>query len=173
MSESTKLMVMLILSCDKGSITTDHKLKSRTERWFTAKSSGDSKYKTDEPQPDQPHLLLHCDSTIELHVRKCGQVQVLEYRACFFTKYYNKWFVSIQSKFPWVNDKAFTRQKGRVLARLVKKSGAVYWEAKLETGCEWAPQHVFWSVLFHEIIQVGSDLVEMWWKLMQLYVYLS
>jgi hypothetical protein len=43
---------------------------------------------------------------------------------------------SIQSDFPWVNDKAFTKPKGRVLARSVKKSGAVYREVKLETGVE-------------------------------------
>ena len=65
---------------------------------------------------------------------------MLEYIAlAFFIKYYNKWFVSIQSEFPWVNDKAFTRPKGRVLARLVKRSRAVYEEVKLETGGEWAP----------------------------------
>lgn len=79
----------------------------------------------------------------------------------FFTKYYNKWFVSIQSEFPWVNDKAFTMPKGRVLARLVKRSGAVYQEVKLETGGEWAPQHVFRSVPFDAILRVGNDLVEM------------
>lgn len=162
LSESAKLMVMLTLGCDKGSITMDHKFKSRTERWFTSKSLGDSKYKTDVLQPNQPCLLLRRDSIIELHVRKGGQEQVLEYRAlAFFTKYYNKWFVSIQSEFPWVNDKAFTKPKGRVLARLVKKSGAVYREVKLETRGEWAPQHVFRSVPFDEIIRVGSDLVEM------------
>ena len=79
-------MVMLTLSCDKGSITIDHKFKSRTERWFTVKSSGDSKYKTDEPQPDQPCLLLGSDSTIELHIGKSGQVPVLEYRVLAFYK---------------------------------------------------------------------------------------
>ena len=106
-------MVLITLRCDKGLITMDHKFKSITEHWFSMKSSRDSKYKTDEPQPDQPCLLLRRDSTIELHVRKGGQVQVLEYRVlAFFTKFYNKWFVSIQSKFPWVNDKAFTKPEG-------------------------------------------------------------
>ena len=84
LSESAKLMDMLTLGCDKGSITMDHKFKSRTEHWFTSKSLGDSKYKTDVPQPDQPCLLLRRDSIIELHVRKGGQEQVLEYRALAF-----------------------------------------------------------------------------------------
>jgi hypothetical protein len=109
----------------------------------------------------QPHLVLHRDSIIELHTKKGGQEQVLDYRAlAFFTKHYNMWFVSIQSEFPWVNDKAFTRPKGRVLARLVKKCGAVYQEVKLEAGGEWAPQHVFRSVPFDAIIRVGNELVE-------------
>jgi hypothetical protein len=162
LSESAKLMDMLTLGCDKGSITMDHKFKSRTERWFTVKTSGDYGFKTNELRPNTPHLVLRRDSIIELHTKKGGQEQVLEYRAlAFFTKYYNKWFVSIQSEFPWVNDKAFTRPKGRVLARLVKRCGAVYQEVKLETGGEWAPQHVFRSVPFDAIIRVGNDLVEM------------
>ena len=51
--------------------------------------------------------------------------------------------------------------KGRALARLVKKCGAVYQEVKLEAGGEWAPQHVFRSVPFDAIIRVGNELVEM------------
>jgi hypothetical protein len=139
---------MLTLGCVTGSITIDHEFKSRTEHRFTAKTSGDYNSKTNEQKPNQPSLRR--DSIIELHVRKGGQEQVLEYMAgsCFFTKYYNKWFVSIQSEFPWVNDKAFTMPKGRVLARLAKRSGAVYQEFKSETGGEWTPQHVFRSVPF-------------------------
>ena len=60
-----------------------------------------------------------------------------------------------------MNDKAFTRPKGRVMARFVKKSGAVYQEVKLEIEGEWAPQHVFRSVPFDAILRVGNDLVEM------------
>ena len=159
--QSAHLMNMLKLGCDKGSITMDHKFKSRTEQWFTAKMTLGKNLDSATSQ-EQNHLVLCRDSIIELHVRKGGQEHVLEYRALsFFTKYYNKWFVSIKSEFPWVNDKAFTKPKGRMLARLVKKSGAVYREVKLETGGEWAPQHVFRSVSFEEIIRVGNDLVEM------------
>ena len=82
LSESAKLMDMLTLGCDKGSITMDHKFKSRTERWFTTKTSGDYNSKTNEQQPNQ--LCLRRDSIIELHVRKGGQEQVLEYRALAF-----------------------------------------------------------------------------------------
>jgi hypothetical protein len=159
--QSAKLMDMLTLGCDKGSITMDHKFKSRTERWFTA-TRNLAKNWDSSTNHEWTHLVLRRDSIIELHLRKGGQEQVLEYRAlAFFTKYYNKWFVSIESEFPWVNDKAFTKPKGRVLARLVKRSGAVYQEVKLETGGEWAPQHVFRSVPFDAILRVGNDLVEM------------
>ena len=41
LSESAKLMDMLTLGCDKGSITMDHKFKSRTAHWFTTKTPGD------------------------------------------------------------------------------------------------------------------------------------
>ena len=159
--QSAQLMDMLMLGCDKGSITMDHKFKSRTERWFTAKMTLDKNLDS-ATNDEQKHLVLRRDSIIELHVRKGGQEHVLEYRALsFFTKYYNKWFVSIESEFPWVNDKVFKKPKGRVLARLVKRSGAVYQEVKSETGGEWAPQHVFRSVPFDAIIRVGNDLVEM------------
>ncbi len=40
----------------------------------------------------------------------------------------------------------------------VSKEG--YQEVKLETGGEWAPYHVFRSMLFDEIIQVSDDLIE-------------
>ena len=71
LSESAKLMDMLTLGCDKCSITMDHKFKSRTERWFTTKTSGYYNSKTNEQQPNQPYL--RCDSIIELDVRKVGQ----------------------------------------------------------------------------------------------------
>lgn len=74
-----------------------------------------------DPQPDQPHLLLHHNSIVELHINKNGQEKVFEYREyitlAFFTKNYINWFVSIQSEFPWENDKNFIVMKGRVLAR--------------------------------------------------------
>ena len=86
LSKSAKLMDMLSLGCDKVSITMDHNFKTRTECWFTAKTSGYNNSKTNEQKPNQPSLRR--DSIIELHVRKGGQEQVLEYMAgsCFFTK---------------------------------------------------------------------------------------
>jgi len=48
LSKSAKLMDMLTLGCVTGSITMDHKFKSRTEHWFTAKTSGDYNSKTNE-----------------------------------------------------------------------------------------------------------------------------
>ncbi len=59
-----------------------------------------------------------------------------------------------------MNDKAFTRPKGRVLARLVKKSGTVYQEVKLDTGGN--VYHIMYSgvCLFMKL----SKLVVTWWK---------
>ena len=87
---------------------------------------------------------------------------LLEYRAlAFFIKYYNKWFVSIPNEFHWNKDNKLTIPKGRVVARLVKSHGDSYEDVQLETGGEWAPNHVFVSVPFDEIISVGDELVEM------------
>jgi len=159
--QSAQLMDMLTLGCDKCSITMDHKFKSRTERWFTAKMTL-GKNLDSAPDHEWKHLVLRRDSIIELHVWEGGQEHVLEYSALsFFTMYFYKWFVSIKSEFPWVNDKVFKKPKGRGLARLAKMSGAVYQEVKLETFGEWAPQHVFRSVLFDAILTVSNDLVEM------------
>ena len=51
--------------------------------------------------------------------------------------------------------------KGRVLARLLEKHGDSYEDAKLVAGGEWAPNHVFVSVQFDEIVSVGDELVDM------------
>ena len=59
-----------------------------------------------------------------------------------------------------MNDKAFTRPKGRVLARLVKKSGAVYQEVKLETGGNW--HHIMYSGVCR--FMKLSELVVTLWK---------
>ena len=54
LSESAKLMDMLTLGCDKGSITMDHKFKSRTEQWFTVKTSGDYSFNKMNTGPINP-----------------------------------------------------------------------------------------------------------------------
>ena len=127
---SAKLMNMLTLSCDKGSITIEHKYKSRSECWFMAKKSL-SYSNIDEPQPNQSLATLRHDRIIQLCVRRGGHERVVEYRAlAFFIKFYNKWFISMPTEFQWQIGNVLAIPKGRVSARLVKKSGATYIEVK-------------------------------------------
>ncbi len=51
--EPAKLMNMLTIGCDKGSVTMDTKYKSRRERWFTKKAEGESNCGTSEKKPDE------------------------------------------------------------------------------------------------------------------------
>ena len=161
LTESYKLMSMLTLGCDKGSIAIGSKFKSRSERWFGSKKSLEKDKKDGQPGSDDLTRLRR-NSIIVLRVRKGGQEMLLEYRAlAFFIKYYNKWFVSIPNEFLWNENDKSKIAKGRVLARLVKKHGETYEEVQLETGGEWAPNHVFVSVPFDEIVSVGDELVDM------------
>ncbi len=81
---SAKLMNMLTIGCDKGSVTMDARYKSRRERWFTKKAEGESNCGKSEKKQDERHLVLRRDSIIELHVNRGGQEQVMEYRALAF-----------------------------------------------------------------------------------------
>jgi hypothetical protein len=161
LTESGNLMGMLSLGCDKGSIDIGGKFKSRSERWFGTKKQSEG---LDEKQRGtyQSLVQLRRDSVIVLRVKKGGREMMLEYRAlAFFIKYYGKWFVSMPEEFRWNFGNGGAVPKGRVLARLLEKHGDLYEEAKLVAGGEWAPNHVFTSVTFDEIVSVGEELVDM------------
>ena len=51
------------------------------------------------------NLYIQCDSLIEiLCTRGKAQASIEKYKVlAIFTMYYNKWFVSIEDKFPWTN----------------------------------------------------------------------
>jgi hypothetical protein len=160
--ESGKLMSMLTLGCDKGSIDIGGKFKSRSERWFGTRKTSEEGLNVGQRGPDQSLVQLRRDSVIVLHVKKGGREMLLEYRAlAFFIKYYGKWFVSMPDEFYWKLGNGGAVPKGRVLARLLEKHGDSYEDAKLVAGGEWAPNHVFISVTFDEIVSVGDELVDM------------
>lgn len=162
-NESAKLMNMLTLGCDKGSIDISGKYKSRSERWFGSKKFPNKDSHGGTIVQDKRLVRLCRDSIIMLRIKKGGCEMLLEYRAlAFFIKYYGKWFVSIPEEFCWNMGNVSTIPKGRVLARLLKSHGDSYEEVKLEAGGEWAPNHVFTSVKFDEIVSVGDELVDMW-----------
>jgi hypothetical protein len=160
--ESGKLMSLLTLGCDKGSIDIGGKFKSRSERWFGTKKQCENGSNDLQPESDQSLVRLRRNSIIKLRVKKGGREMLLEYRAlAFFIKYYGKWFVSLPDEFHWKLENGGAVPKGRVLARLLEKHGDSYEEAKLVIGGDWAPNHVFTSVTFDEIVQVGDELVDL------------
>lgn len=158
--ETSKLMALLtVTDSDKcGSIKMDAKFMSRSQRWFNQKS--DKKDATVDPEKGTADLFLRRNSLIELRCKVHGQEQILEYRAlAFFTKYYNKWFPSIEDEFSWVNDSS-KKPNAIVLARLVTKSGSSYEEVELKKNGDWGPHHVFRTVQFKDIVRVGNELVD-------------
>ena len=48
----------------------------------------------------------------------------------------------------------------RVLVRMMKKSGHIVKETKLERGGDWGPQHVYVIRLLSEVLGVECDLEE-------------
>jgi hypothetical protein len=124
LAQSYKLMRMLTLGCDKGSIDIASKFKSRSEHWFGSKKSLGNNSNGDQPGPDESLLRLRRNSIIVLRVNRGGHEMLLEYQAlASFIKYYGKWFVSIPNDFFWNKENKLTIPKERVLARLVKGHG--------------------------------------------------
>ena len=59
-----------------------------------------------------------------------------------FTKYYNKWFVSIEDEFAWANN-ASKKSNLKVLVRLMTRTGGAFSDVQLEKDEDRVPQHVF------------------------------
>lgn len=156
------MALLTITDSDKsGAITMDAKFMSRSQRWFNQKADKGGVSATKEPEKDEEDLFLRRNSLIDLRCKVQGREQILHYRAlAFFTKYYNKWFPSIEDEFRWVNDSS-KKPNAMVLARLVEKSGSAYREVQLHKDGEWGPHHVFRTVQFNDIVRVGNELVDL------------
>ena len=155
--ETHKLMPHLSLGkAEKGATTGEQKVKSRNERWYNqkpVKKTNDSEISSD--------LFLRRDSFIKLEMKRGNGVEHAHYRVLsLFTKFNNKWFISEEAEFPWVNDRKPPR-KGRVLVRLLKQIGDGFKEVDLETNGSYGPHHIFRTVPFDKIISVEGDLVDM------------
>ena len=156
--ETNNLMPLLRLGkAEKGATTSEQKVKSRSERWYNQKP----KKKSDIDKGGGGELLLRRDSFITLEMKRGGAVETAHYRVLsLFTKFNNKWFISEESEFPWVNGRT-PPKKGRVLARLLKKVGDGFKEVDLEIDGAHASHHVFRVVAFNKILSVEGDLVDM------------
>ena len=149
---------------EKGALTSDSKYNSRNGRWFSQKASGASNANSkegDKAQDLDKDLWIQRDSLVQSKCKR-GKTESIEYYRVlgFFTKYYNKWFVSIEEKFAWEGDPSKMKNV-RVLARMMKKSGSTFEEVSLEADGDWSPTQVYCIKNFKDIIKVENVLVDM------------
>jgi hypothetical protein len=155
-----KLVQLLELgTIEKGSVLLASKHNSRNGRWFN------QKVKTvvcdDGVDSTNDGLYIQQDSLIQLKCKRGKSESVENYRVLgFFTKFYNKWFVSLEDRFAWDNDQSSVKNV-RVLAQLMKKSGSSYQEVTIEKDGDWGPGQVFCVKGFVDILKVENELVGM------------
>ena len=157
-----KLVQLLQLGkLEKGAVSTSSKYNSRNGRWFSQKSKKDCSIGEVESDEVLDKLYIQWDSLIHVNCKRGKSVSVEKYRVlAFFSKYYNKWFVTSEDKFIWANDPS-TLKNTRVLARMVKKCGSSYQEVELEAGGDWGPKQIFCIKKFSDILKVENELIEM------------
>ena len=71
----------------------------------------------------------------------------------FFTKYYNKWFVSIEDEFTWANN-ASNKINVKVKVRLMTCTGGAFLDVRLDKDGYSGPHHGFVTVKFDNIVKV-------------------
>ena len=79
-----------------------------------------------------------------------------------FTKYYNKWFVYIEDKFPWTNgDSNNNIKNSKVLVQFLKHKGSVMYDGvNLEPECDWSRTQVYRIEQFKDILKVEGTLLD-------------
>ena len=148
---------------EKGAVTTASKYNSLNGRWFSQKVKKDDagSGNGDNSTNDDGGVYIQRDSLIQLKCKRGKSESVENYRVlAFFTKSYNKWFVALEDKFLWYNEES-KRQKVRVLARLMRKSGSSYEEVELKAGGDWGAKHVYCIKAFQDILNVENELCAM------------
>jgi hypothetical protein len=157
------IQLLQLGKCEKGALTSSSKYNSRNGRWFSQKASSggcDADGVTGEGGADG-ELYIMRDSLIQLKCKRGKSESVESYRVlAFFSKYYNKWFVTPEKKFLWEANVSTTNNV-RVLARLMKKSGSAYQEVELKAGGDWGPCQVYCIRHFSDILKVQNGLVDM------------
>ena len=131
----------------------------RNGRWFSQKGSAQASTEGDGSDASGGQVYIQRDSLVNLKV-KCGRTESVEpYRVLgFFSKFYNKWFVSAEKKFLWSGS---PDQNVRILARLMKKSGSTYQEVTLEADGNWSPKQVYCIQHFNQVVKLDNVLVDM------------
>ena len=102
------------------------------------------------------------DTVIQCKCKHGAVETIAYYRAvAFFVKYYNKWFMALDDKFVWSEDKTKMKKGVRIMARLMKKNGLTYGEVDLVKNGDWGPQHIYTiKSLNDDVLEVVCDLVD-------------
>lgn len=144
---------------EKGSVRTDHKVKSIRDRWFSQKHRSDNNTSESKEGRIEDGVYIKRDSLIQLKCKRGKSHESIEYYRVlgFFFKYYNKWYMSLDNKFLWSADKT-QMKNARVMGRLMEQSGAAFKEVKLEKDGANGPQHVYCIKNINEIEGVPLEL---------------
>ena len=150
-------MVQLIQlgKVEKGAVSTASKFNSRNGRWFSQKKRSAVVGANAEGSRDvDDDICIQPNSLVQVKCNRGKSVSVKYYRVLsLFDKYYNKWWVPIDCKFPWTND-PLAIKNARVLLRLMKKTGSSFQEVQLEAGGDWGPNQVFCIKNYCDILDV-------------------
>jgi hypothetical protein len=116
-------MVQLIQfgKVEKGAASTASKFNSRNGRWFSQKKRSVVVGANAEGSRDvDDDICIQPNSLVQVKCNRGKSVSVEYYRVLsLFDKYYNKWWVPIDCKFPWTNDPLAVKN-ACVLLRLMK-----------------------------------------------------
>ncbi len=100
------------------------------------------------------------DSLVQIKCDRGRSTSVENYRVpAFFTKYYNKWFVSDEEKFLWEGE-TINATNVHVFVRLMKKTGSTYQEVGLEAGGDLGASQVYCIKSFSEVMKVENELID-------------
>ena len=106
-------------------------------------------------------MLIKRDSLVRLNCKRGKAMSPEYYRVLgFFSKYYNKWWVTEENQFSWTSGSS-SNKNNRILGRLMKKVGSSYREVELKAGGDWAPHQVYRMVPFDEIVCIENELVDL------------
>ena len=148
---------------EKGTVSSAAKFKSRDQRWFTVNNKKNV-FDVDNKTLSDTNIYIQRDSLIKLPcTRGKPQASIEKYRVlAIFTKYYNKWFVSIEDKFLWTNGDSNNNVKNsKVLVQFLKhKVSVMYKVVNLEQEGDWIPTQVYRIKHFKDIMKVERNLLD-------------
>ena len=108
---------------EKGAITNSAQYNSRNGRWFSQKATAeiDNAFPALEDGEDtgvEDVMFIKHDSLVRLNYKRGKTMSPEYYRVLgFFSKYYNKWWVTEENQFSWILGSS-SNKKNMILGRL-------------------------------------------------------